>query len=185
MERDQCCKWIIFQVLTINLSIVYWYIITHSGSGCSHGVHDFGKYGSLSSLAKNSAFFTWAVHGRLEEHTASTVLHRDAAHSEMSLPRSSVTTTCIWDKANILWNVWVRVFWKSELEQLQTDKCWDWCAVGSHRIRLMHPENRLRPRHFLVTPYRGFHLFLCEGMLMLITSLFSIVYEIWCIYMFK
>ena len=58
----------------------------------------------------------------------------------------------------------------------------DLCAVGSHRIRLTCPENNLRPRRFLFTLYRGFPLFLCEGMLMLITSLFSTVYEIWCIY---
>jgi len=58
----------------------------------------------------------------------------------------------------------------------------DLCAVGSHRIRLMCPENKPRPRQSLVTLYRGFHLFLCEGMLMLLTSLFSAVYEMWCTY---
>ena len=87
-----------------------------------------------------------------------------------------------WGEADILRNVNSESILKIRMGGTSDRQVLDLCAVGSHRISLTCPENKLRPRQSLVTLYREFRLFLCEGMLMLLTALFSTVYEMSCIY---
>lgn len=98
-----------------------------------------GYMGSLSSPATKSASPTWAVPtGQRNTVTAQCCT---GMHMHKCPSRVISNHKLHWDEENILRNALVRTNWKSELEQLQTDDCWDPLAIGSHRTRVTGPEN--------------------------------------------
>lgn len=90
------------------------YVIVREGRG--HGVHDSGKSVCLYSPAKKTASFTWAVLGRPENSDDSAAVLGDAHTEKWPFPGFKM-------KQTFLEMCLMIIYWKSELEQLQTENC--------------------------------------------------------------